>query len=235
MYSSYRYFTENNSTAILLKDGNIRYISVPLLLKFHTGDHFAIIAGPQVDFTASVENKNGSTAQESDFKQTSFSVFGGLEVFPHGRVTIFGRYIYGLTDMNDAVSAHGTTEYKNQNIQAGLKFRLFGNKKTTYKATSITTVPVIEEKKDTVVVEKKEVVETPAPPKPDLCAIDTDGDGVMDCNDKCVDVAGKASNNGCPVAEISPEVNKILGGTGQAVYFSSNWCKSVVNLKCFFK
>ena len=34
--------------------------------------------------------------QEDDFKKTSFSVFGGLEIFPHGRVTIFGRYIHGI-------------------------------------------------------------------------------------------------------------------------------------------
>src|SRR5437867_4457725 len=65
MFSSYRYFTPSTAS-VLLKDGSIRYVSVPVLLKFHAGDHFAITAGPQVDFTASVENKNGSTARESD-------------------------------------------------------------------------------------------------------------------------------------------------------------------------
>src|SRR5882724_2881406 len=52
LYSSYRYFTPSNAT-VLLKDGSIGYISVPVLLKFHAGDHFAITAGPQVDFTTS--------------------------------------------------------------------------------------------------------------------------------------------------------------------------------------
>ncbi len=224
MYSSYRYFTPSTAS-VLLKDGSISYISVPLLLKFNAGDHFAITAGPQVDFTASVENKDGSTAQKSDFKQASFSAFGGVELFPHGKVTIFGRYIYGFTNMNKMTSSeHGVPEYKNQNIQAGLKFRLFGNKpKPTYKATTVTTV--VEEKKEPVVVEEKKEVVVTEPAKPDLCAIDTDGDGVMDCNDKCVDVAGPASNNGCPEAQVSQEVNKVLGGTGQAVYFSSNSAK----------
>jgi outer membrane protein OmpA-like peptidoglycan-associated protein len=224
MFSSYRYFTPSTAS-VLLKDGSIRYISVPLILKFNTGDHFAITAGPQVDFTASVENENGSTTRESDLKKTSFSAFGGLEIFPHGRVTVFGRYIYGFTNMSNATHENGGLEYKNQNVQAGLKIKLFGNKsKAIFQATTVTTpiVPEVEEKKE-VVEEKKEVVtETP---KPDLCAIDTDGDGVMDCNDKCPDVAGPASNNGCPEAQLSPEVNKILGGTGQAVYFSSNSAK----------
>jgi len=48
---------------------------------------------------------------------------------------------------------------------------------------------------------------------------------VNDDVDKCPDVPGPASNNGCPVAPISAEVNKILGGTGQAVYFTSNSSK----------
>jgi outer membrane protein OmpA-like peptidoglycan-associated protein len=225
MYSSYRYFTPSTAS-VLLKDGSVRYISVPLQLKFNAGDHFAITAGPQVDFTAHVNNKNGSTARESDFKQTSFSAFGGVEVFPHGKVTIFGRYIYGFSNMSKLTSESGGLEYKNQDIQAGLKIKLFGSKKTpVFKATSI-TVPVVEEKKEPVVEEKKEVVVTETP-KPDLCAIDTDGDGVVNCNDKCPDVAGPASNSGCPEVQISQEVNKVLGGTGQAVYFGSNNAKLV--------
>jgi len=35
MYSSYGYHTNADAASVLLKDGKIRYISVPLLLKFH--------------------------------------------------------------------------------------------------------------------------------------------------------------------------------------------------------
>ena len=71
------------------------------LLKFHTGDKFAITAGPQLDWFSSFEDKT-NTAQEDDFKKTSFSAFGGLEIFPHGRVTIFGRYIFGISNMDNS-------------------------------------------------------------------------------------------------------------------------------------
>jgi OmpA-OmpF porin, OOP family len=41
---------------------------------------------------------------------------------------------------------------------------------------------------------KEEVIELPAPP----VVLDKDGDGIADANDKCPDVAGLASMNGCP-------------------------------------
>ncbi|HET9431994.1 MAG TPA: porin family protein, partial [Chitinophagaceae bacterium] len=90
MYSSYRYRT-TSTAPLLLNDGKISYISVPLLLKFHIGDNFAITAGPQVDFLSSIDDENNATKEE-DFNKTSLSAFGGLELFPHGRVTVFGRY-----------------------------------------------------------------------------------------------------------------------------------------------
>src|SRR5206468_5248797 len=56
-------------------------------------------------------------------------------------------------------------------------------------AITTPSVPVVEEKKEVVVT------------KPDLCAIDTDNDGVMDCNDKCPSVAGTARYQGCPIPD----------------------------------
>jgi hypothetical protein len=41
-----------------------------------------------------------------------------------------------------------------------------------------------------------------------MAVLDTDGDGLIDKNDKCPTVAGPASNNGCP--EIKAEVRKII-------------------------
>src|SRR5258705_12082555 len=194
MYSAYRYFTSSTASNVLLRDGSLGYISVPLLLKVHLGDHFAIDAGPQLDFLTSVKNKSGSFAVKSDFKGTSFSGFVGLEALPHGRVTIFARYIHGFTNMNNRTDIT-MPKYKNQDIQLGLKLRLFGKKKETLKATTVVTPPPpppVEEKKEVVVTE---------PPKPDLCAIDSDGDGVMDCNDKCLNVAGIARYNGFPIPD----------------------------------
>src|SRR6185503_540331 len=115
---------------------------------------------PQIDWSSSFEDNNNVAAEE-DFKKTSFSVFGGIELFPRGRVTVFGRYIFGLSNMDNSDTHGDAVKYKNQNIQAGLKFRLFGKK-----------------------------VEA-----------DSDGDGVIDKDDKCPNEIGLARYNGCPIPD----------------------------------
>jgi len=123
---------------------------------------------------------------------------GGLEVFPHNRVSIFGRYILGFTNVDDRADHGGSTrEYKTSNIQIGLKLRLFGSKKTetTYQATS-TPVPV---------------------------RVDTDGDGIYDDEDKCPTVVGLAKYNGCPIPDsdgdgINDELDKCPNQAGTAKY-----------------
>jgi hypothetical protein len=72
MYNSYRYFTPSTSS-VLIKDGKIKYVSLPIMLKLHAGDYFAFTLGPQIDFMTKVENNSGSTAVEDDFNQTSVS------------------------------------------------------------------------------------------------------------------------------------------------------------------
>src|SRR5258705_9073630 len=47
MYNVRRYFT-SSITNVLIKDGRVGYVSVPLQLKFHLGDQFAIVLGPQI-------------------------------------------------------------------------------------------------------------------------------------------------------------------------------------------
>jgi len=228
LFSSYSYHTDNPSTWLLLNDGKIRYISVPLLLKLHAGDKFAVILGPQVDFLSSLKDNNAR--QEGDFKRTSFSAFGGVEVFPHGPVTIFGRYIHGFTNMSDLSAENGGIKYENQNIQAGLKIRLFGNKpKATYQATSTTVIldrdndginddvdkcpdiaglakyegcPIPDTDKDGINDEEDKCPNEPGTAKYNGCPIpDTDKDGINDEEDKCPNEAGPASNNGCPVKD----------------------------------
>jgi outer membrane protein OmpA-like peptidoglycan-associated protein len=191
LYSVHRYFTNSTSPNVLMKDGKIGYVSVPVVFKAHLGDHFALTGGPQVDFVSSIKNNSGSTAQRSDFNKAAFSGFAGIEVMPHGRLTFFGRYIHGFSNMS-RVEGAGVPKYKNQNIQVGLKLRLFGKKKeapAAYQAAPAPPPPPVEE-----------VVVT-APPKPDPCALDTDGDGVKDCNDKCLNVVGVARYDGCPIPD----------------------------------
>jgi len=188
MYSSYGYHS-NKATGVLLTDGKVRYLSVPLLLKFHTGDKFAITAGPQLDWFSSFEDKN-NLAQEDDFKKTSFSAFGGLEIFPHGRVTVFGRYIFGISNMDNSGTHGDGMKYKNQNIQAGLKFRLFG-KKVDADSDGDGVIDKNDKCPNEVGFERYNGCPIP----------DTDGDGINDEQDKCINEKGTAKYNGCPIPD----------------------------------
>jgi outer membrane protein OmpA-like peptidoglycan-associated protein len=224
MYSSYGYHTNSTST-VLLKDGRIRYISLPLLLKFHAGDKFAITAGPQLDWFSSFEDDN-HLAQEDDFKKTSFSAFGGLEIFPHGRVTIFGRYIFGFSNMDNSATHGDAMKYKNQDIQAGLKFKLFGKKPTSaYRATE--TPVVLDTDGDGINDDMDKCPNEKGVAKYNGCPIpDTDGDGINDEEDKCPNEKGIAKYNGCPIPDtdkdgINDEEDKCPSQAGPA---SNNGC-----------
>jgi len=222
MYSSYGYHA-NSSSPLLLNDGRARYISLPLLLKFHAGDKIAITAGPQIDFFSSFEDDNHSAArQDDDFKQTSFSIFGGLELFPRGPVTIFGRYIHGMSDM-DVTGTYGeNVNYRNQVIQAGLKLRLFGGKKEpAYQATSA-PLPVADTDGDGINDDVDKCPNEPGTAKYNGCPIpDTDKDGINDELDKCPTQAGTAKYNGCPIPDtdgdgINDEEDKCPNQAGPA-------------------
>jgi outer membrane protein OmpA-like peptidoglycan-associated protein len=52
---------------------------------------------------------------------------------------------------------------------------------------------------------------------------DTDGDGIVDPKDKCPKLFGVAANNGCP--EIKKEVKEILTKAMEGVYFDTNLSK----------
>jgi outer membrane protein OmpA-like peptidoglycan-associated protein len=224
MYSSYRYFTSSTpvgtSAPFLLADGKIRYFSVPLLLKFHAFNKLAITAGPQVDFLSNVADDK-TQAVADDFNRTSFSISGGLELFPRGKVSVFGRYIHGLTNLENRSGHENSMEYRNQNIQVGLKLRLFGGTKeqTAYQATTV-TIP--DSDLDGITDDKDKCPNTPGIAKYEGCpAPDADGDGIADDVDKCPNQAGIAKYEGCPVPDsdgdgINDELDKCPNQAGVA-------------------
>jgi outer membrane protein OmpA-like peptidoglycan-associated protein len=212
MYSVLRYRASTGSTTgLLLNTGRAGYVSVPLLLKFHAGDKFAFTAGPQIDFISTLDDKF-NVARKHDFRQPSFSVFGGFEILPHGAVTIFGRYVNGLTNMDDRGGENNGLEFKNSNVQAGLKFRLFGKKVEA------------DSDGDGVIDSKDKCPGVVGLPRYDGCPIpDTDGDGINDEEDKCPNQAGTAKYNGCPIPDtdgdgINDEQDKCPNQAGIAKY-----------------
>lgn len=224
MYNHLHYVT-NSTVTQLLNNGTIGYVSLPVQLKYG-GEKFAVVAGPQIDFFAGVKDNN-NIAQNSDFKKTAINLFGGVEVLPHGRVTIFARYIFGLTNMDDRANhASAPMEYKNQNIQAGLKLKLFGGKKIVEKTFQATSEVIVIPDTDGDGI-KDDVDKCPTVPglaKYNGCPIpDSDNDGVNDEEDKCPTVPGLAKYNGCPIPDsdndgINDEEDKCPNVAGVAKY-----------------
>ena len=209
MYSYYTYRAEY--PAALLGNGNISYISIPLSLKLHLGKALAITAGPQLDLVMDAEDKIGTT-ESGDFTSPSFAVNGGIEIFPHGRAVIFGRYMYGLDNMDNREVPDAETEFKNDNFQVGVKLRLFGK-----FIPADTDADGIPDKSDSCPAEAgfERYAGCPIP--------DTDHDGFNDEVDKCVTVAGLAKYEGCPIPDtdndgINDEVDKCVTVAGLAKY-----------------
>ncbi len=209
MYNSYRY--SSDVVGALLKDGKAAYISVPVLLKFHLGNNFAITAGPQFDFLSSINDNNNINVKE-DLTKTSISVNAGIELFPHARIVPFARYIYGLTDMNNTTNPNPVGKWYNQNIQVGLKLRLFG---THILADSDGDGILDKDDKCPAVVGLARYNGCPIP--------DTDNDGINDEEDKCPSVAGLAKYQGCPIPDtdkdgVNDEEDKCPAVAGLAKY-----------------
>jgi outer membrane protein OmpA-like peptidoglycan-associated protein len=193
-YNVYQIKTSNTTADLLLYNGTIRYVSIPILLKLHAGDHFAFTLGPEFNFMT-VLTDNDKLSAKDDYKKTNVGLSGGLEAFPHGRVVFFGRYVLGLTDLDNRENHSTNMEYKTSNIQLGLKLRLFGKKEAPYRAAEV-VVPV---------------------------RVDTDGDGLYDDEDKCPTVAGIAKYEGCPIPDsdndgINDELDKCPNQAGTAKY-----------------
>lgn len=230
---------ESQDVGTLLRDGKIGYLSLPLQLKLHLGDVFAIVAGPQVNFTTSVKDEN-SIVDKDAFKSTSLSAFGGVEINPHGRLVLFGRYFHGITNMDNTNSTRDA-KYFNQNIQAGLKFKLFGKlipadsdgdgipdpkDKCPNQAglARYEGCPIPDRDGDGINDEVDKCPDQPGLEKYAGCPIpDTDKDGVNDENDKCPNEVGLPKYNGCPIPDtdgdgINDEEDKCPNEKGLAKY-----------------
>jgi len=218
MYSYQAYRVEN--TNAILQNGNMSFVSIPLLLKLHLGEAFAITAGPQFDLLMNAEEEQQPDNDISDnFRSTSLGINGGIEIFPHGRAVIFGRYIYGFDNMDDSETASDVTEYKNSNIQVGVKLRLFGkfipadtdedgipdeNDNCPVEAgfERYSGCPIPDTDGDTMNDEVDKCPQVAGFERYMGCPIpDTDSDGLNDENDKCPNQAGTAKYMGCPVPD----------------------------------
>lgn len=184
---------------------NLNYLSLPILIRVSPFKPIGLFAGPQLDYyLGGKADYDGDVADQglsygsSGSSQTFFSVTAGLEIRLFKAVGIYGRYIYGLSDITSGdvgdLFTEGSDLY-NDALQFGLSIGFPGKP-------------------------KEEMVEAQAIMAPPL---DTDGDGTPDLSDNCPLVAGTAKYNGCPVPDsdgdgINDETDKCPALFGTAKY-----------------
>lgn len=198
----------DNARSAILPYGKLSYFTLPVLLKLHATDDIAFTLGPQFDFFHKLHRAPVGVLEEN-FASTNIGLSLGIELFSHEPISLFGRYVHGLTDLDNR-DDDAETEYFNTQFQAGFKLRLFGS--TTPADTDADGIIDRDDKCPTVF---------------GLAGFmgcpDTDGDGFTDAEDECPIVAGVAKYNGCPVPDtdgdgVNDEMDKCLTVAGVAKY-----------------
>lgn len=82
---------------------NLHYLQVPLLLNVRLTDGLALQAGPQVGYLADARVGVGnwfSISYDEAFQKWDASLVGGLQYELPGGLTLSGRYVHGLSNVN---------------------------------------------------------------------------------------------------------------------------------------
>ena len=183
----------------------LNYISVPVLFKVSPLKWLGLFVGPQLDYYAGGiikyddderEDQNLSTGSNTNLAKLSITT--GLEIRLFGAIGIYGRYIYGLSDITNGEIEDAFTQGSdlyNDALQFGLSIGIPGKPRAVAAEPEMTTAP----------------------------AVDTDGDGTPDLNDQCPLIAGLAKYNGCPIPDtdgdaINDEVDTCPSVFGVAKY-----------------
>jgi outer membrane protein OmpA-like peptidoglycan-associated protein len=204
-------------------NGTLQYQSYPLLFKFQTSKSFALLVGPQIDFTNKIATQTTGYYKRM-FVDQSTALTAGFELFPHSTVQIYARYIYGFSDMKFGNNPNANltgSKYYNNGIQAGLKIKLFG--KIIPPPVVVPPAPV-DTDNDGIVDSLDKCPTVPGVAKYQGCPVpDTDKDGINDENDKCPTVPGIAKYQGCPIPDtdkdgINDEEDKCPTVPGLAKY-----------------
>ncbi|NII27238.1 PorT family protein [Pseudoflavitalea sp. X16] len=93
-------------------EGKLNYISIPILLTYRPVKIFSLQAGPQFGILTSQDKDLLGETKEA-FKSGDFSMLGGAQL-NLGALRVGGRYVVGLTDINDI---DNRDKWKNQGFQ----------------------------------------------------------------------------------------------------------------------
>ena len=186
-----------------LDNASVGFIIAPLVMKVHVGRVAAVTLGAQLDYPLSVSDSPNYWTTDS-LSSVAFSGTAGVELFPHARVVLYGRYVRGLSNLNATGSA-AATGIRAQSLQAGIKVRLTGRRVPADQDGDGLRDKV--DKCPTVVGVSTEQG-CPAP--------DIDADGVLDADDACPKEAGPAANRGCAPPPPPPVLDRDQDGVPDA-------------------
>lgn len=98
-----------------LKNVNLKYLKIPLLLNYKPNAFVSLQVGPQYGILLD-KNKSAFDNGKSAFKQGDFSMVGGLQL-NITKIRLYGRYAVGLSNLNDI---DNTEKWKSQSFQVGV-------------------------------------------------------------------------------------------------------------------
>ena len=101
-------------------EGKLDYISIPVLLSYRPAKFISLQAGPQFGILIDDHKSVFQNGQEA-FKKGDFSLLGGAQL-NFGALKIGGRYVVGLSNINDIDNKE---KWKNQGFQLYAGLRLF--------------------------------------------------------------------------------------------------------------
>ena len=92
------------------------YVNIPVMLQYMFDNGFRLEAGPQLGLMVNSDNN------DDIFKSTNVGLGLGLGYLTYSGFGVSGRYVLGLTKINEPIAAEG----KSRNIQLGI-FYMFDN------------------------------------------------------------------------------------------------------------
>ena len=102
-----------------VKNVQLKYLSIPILLNYNLSNLFALQVGPQFGILID-QNKNALQNGRDAFKKGDFSMLGGIQL-KLLKFRVYGRYAIGLSDLN---SIGNSDKWKSQSIQLGVGIAL---------------------------------------------------------------------------------------------------------------
>lgn len=100
----------------------LHYVSLPLLMRYHVSSVIAVEAGPQYNLLA-YEDDNLLKEGKAAFKKSELAVAAGATLTLE-KFRIYGRYMMGVSDINNVGSTKGYTWHSKQ-LQIGIGVLIF--------------------------------------------------------------------------------------------------------------